>query len=492
MGDGKMNLQRRWWVRLGALSLGVVVIGVVGVRVWWGWVADRRLAEVVEEARQRGEPLRQEELPREAVADEENAAFFIARAEKAIRMTEAQTEQYASSFRWNPRWGQRAMSAKEVELVRQLRAANTQVFTDVRRARQCTKADWSGLEPKHAPTGALAEFLRLMAFYEHTIGNEAEAIELSLDVLRVARAEGEANAAYAHAVAAGLRRDVLIDLNRIGSDLLIEWGKATTRPGVPATHKQILAVMAELLDEEPMRGAMQRELLAVQAELFEWLRAQEAANRLLAPAYRIGFAKAMRQWWADADVVGQPCWRLAEQRLHLMRPQPWHDDISWMSRVMLEFEPHPGWPHFIPARYEDIMLSRMSAVSLAIVLYRVDHGNRWPVALNELAPQYLPAVPLDPYSADGQPLKYTTKGRPRLYSVGANGRDDGGSDLATGGGVAQFGQPADDSLKGVDSVMYLVAMPLSANAVDDDAKEADDPADEQQRADDKQKVPGRP
>ena len=57
--------------------------------------------------------------------------------------------------------------------------------------------------------------------------------------------------------------------------------------------------------------------------------------------------------------------------------------------------------------------------------------------LEELVPQFLPSVPLDPY--DGQPLRY--KRLPAgfvVYSIGADGRDDGGKERPVKGQVKEF------------------------------------------------------
>jgi hypothetical protein len=68
---------------------------------------------------------------------------------------------------------------------------------------------------------------------------------------------------------------------------------------------------------------------------------------------------------------------------------------------------------------------RALLVVLAAERFRRDTG-RWPNALAELTPRYLPAVPTDPY--DGQPLrlKRTPDGLV-AYTVGPDRRDDGGA-----------------------------------------------------------------
>ncbi|HEX5271372.1 MAG TPA: hypothetical protein VFW33_12825 [Gemmataceae bacterium] len=63
-------------------------------------------------------------------------------------------------------------------------------------------------------------------------------------------------------------------------------------------------------------------------------------------------------------------------------------------------------------------------LAFALAAYRGDHG-RYPAKLDELAPKYLAAVPDDLFS--GKPLVYRPEGKGYLlYSVGVNGRDDGG------------------------------------------------------------------
>jgi hypothetical protein len=66
-----------------------------------------------------------------------------------------------------------------------------------------------------------------------------------------------------------------------------------------------------------------------------------------------------------------------------------------------------------------------TVTAVALKRYQLNHGN-YPVDLNSLVPEFLPAVPLDP--VDGQPLRYrpSADGTFLLYSVGENGKDDGG------------------------------------------------------------------
>ena len=69
---------------------------------------------------------------------------------------------------------------------------------------------------------------------------------------------------------------------------------------------------------------------------------------------------------------------------------------------------------------------QMTVTAIALKRYQLKHGN-YPPHLNSLVPEFVSQVPLDP--VDGQPLRYRRNpdGTFLLYSVGENGRDDGGN-----------------------------------------------------------------
>jgi len=70
---------------------------------------------------------------------------------------------------------------------------------------------------------------------------------------------------------------------------------------------------------------------------------------------------------------------------------------------------------------------RLAQISIALALYRADHGE-YPPELAKLTPDYLPAVPVDPYS--DQPFHYLpTLAGYLLYSVGPDRIDDQGREF---------------------------------------------------------------
>jgi hypothetical protein len=86
---------------------------------------------------------------------------------------------------------------------------------------------------------------------------------------------------------------------------------------------------------------------------------------------------------------------------------------------------------------EQITLQRDAAfIVIALARYRLGHGQ-YPETLDQLTPSYLEAVPFDRF--DGKQFRYKlADGRPRLYSIGGDGDDDGGRPMrARQGGLVR-------------------------------------------------------
>ncbi len=67
---------------------------------------------------------------------------------------------------------------------------------------------------------------------------------------------------------------------------------------------------------------------------------------------------------------------------------------------------------------------RCAVTGLACERYRSACGS-WPSALEDVVPRFISSLPVDPF--DGKPLRFRpANGQITIYSVGENGRDDGG------------------------------------------------------------------
>jgi hypothetical protein len=80
-----------------------------------------------------------------------------------------------------------------------------------------------------------------------------------------------------------------------------------------------------------------------------------------------------------------------------------------------------------------IAIADLALIALSIKTYHRDTGN-YPESLGELVPEYLDALPADAFS--GEPYIYKAdQGGFLLFSVGPNGKDDGGAPLEGPGGI---------------------------------------------------------
>jgi type II secretory pathway pseudopilin PulG len=74
---------------------------------------------------------------------------------------------------------------------------------------------------------------------------------------------------------------------------------------------------------------------------------------------------------------------------------------------------------------------RAAAAAVAIERYRRKHG-RLPATLDDLAPEFLSAVPADPF--DGKPVRFVVRdGEYTVYSISKDGQDNGGQEMETTG-----------------------------------------------------------
>lgn len=80
---------------------------------------------------------------------------------------------------------------------------------------------------------------------------------------------------------------------------------------------------------------------------------------------------------------------------------------------------------------------RVVVTAIALKRFQLRHG-KLPATLGDLAPEFFQSVPIDPY--DGKPLKYhpNADGTYLLYSVGDDGKNDGGDPTNTASGSSSL------------------------------------------------------
>lgn len=146
----------------------------------------------------------------------------------------------------------------------------------------------------------------------------------------------------------------------------------------------------------------------------------------------------VRPWRSHKLVETLQLWA----RLVEVARQPWPQRAEAGARVIAsaEQELDPRYSRFyfplmgrdlplgVFARAIDatpLIIDRCSIAAVAVERFKHDTGTL-PATLSDLAPQYLASVPIDPLS--GRPLLFRSSADGyTIYSVGQNGRDDGGN-----------------------------------------------------------------
>ena len=107
-----------------------------------------------------------------------------------------------------------------------------------------------------------------------------------------------------------------------------------------------------------------------------------------------------------------------------------------MTAVMLS-----NYERFVQTHFIGLTERRIAAMRLAIRLFQIDHEGKYPQTLSELVPMYLPALPTDPFAADDKTFGYRASPIPFLYSVGINGKDEGGNTMLAKPNLVPNGDP---------------------------------------------------
>ena len=220
-----------------------------------------------------------------------------------------------------------------------------------------------------------------------------------------------------------------------------------------------LRELIPLLDatEARITGNAMRRAVAETASLAEIMAGEAAFARAffieaLAPA--MGDAQRLNELYGDAELARAAAGVSAEQMWEQMLP--FHEQRialaarPYWARGALSAPDNPLLEHQVAAfERMGLKLAYMEArlrVDLAALAAQAYHGEQgaYPAGLDELAPDYLPGVPRDPFadaalrSIARDPMSRahpaaqrepTGAGVLTIYSVGPDGDDDGGSDI---------------------------------------------------------------
>jgi hypothetical protein len=337
-------------------------------------------------------------------------------------------------------------------------AAYDKTLSRLRQVRSLPNADW-GMSVRGAAQRsfftsaavcrACARLLGCSALYYHNSGNDREALEYLRDALALGdRMNGEGTI-IAWWVSHASDNFTLSILRRILPTIQIE-SSAVPNPGGHdiAGRKQVAALIGELLAEDSLRKDWERAQYTdrvIRVELTRQVRAGRLPPSAMGTLYGVN-GNLLSTLNSMPPILLEPLWTM--EGLEAMPPtsvvveaarqRNYSVCLTVLSRASYahntstDMDGNPdtdgtGAMRLLEHYFKRFAERRIAATALALRWFEIDH-DRKPETLAELVPDYLPAVPIDPFSGNGTQIRYAPDARrPCVYSIGANGADDGGA-----------------------------------------------------------------
>lgn len=407
-------------VRPGVRWFAIVAVGlltpVVAFQVW-DTVAVRGLAREVRLAAERGESLDEERQPGvwpNATADLDTAGPYVLAAAMLALGSEA-GDAVAPVRDWSaaPQAEHiEAAFAKAHAVVERSRDALALVATAVGKPYRGVPA---GTESNYRSAGfsALTLLLRAQMASASARGEDEEALDAALALLWFRGAMRDIGAFW--------RGDVDV------TPLLTL---------APVSDAQLLRLQAAVIAAEDP-AAPRVSFLRARARTFGQLRRQHRVDPVTGESRQVGLAAALiRPLVATRLTRSLERWRA----LAPLFDRPWPEQRSGIGDGPESGSAFLGSSDWADASFRfavhDPTLARDRAATAAIAVrrYQLAHAGATPDRLSDLVPQYLTAVPRDPFG--GGELRYRRDPDAfTVYSVGLDGKDDGGDLVVRGRGA---------------------------------------------------------
>lgn len=440
------------WLRRGAIGFTLLLLTLIALRLWWGREANRRIAEMGRVAHARGEPFYPEDFRQPPVPDAENAAILIQAASDQVPVSGASYPDLENGEHAPP-------LESELPPLETFVAGYRAPMKLVHAARSLPKAEWNAIPsvsnslPNLSGVPSLRHAIIASAMLERARAHDGLAIERVQDELAFANVLDRANAEIIlNFMAAGTSNFCTEFIRTSAMSLAISRESSTD-----ATPDQVRVLIATLLDERELNEGAIRAFYGERATTIEGLPQLEASagwpmRWVLKPAYEMDAVRVCEVRSSEAESLRQATWPAARAKIRPLRSG---------SESILEIFSHPledlGIPkaHLVQVHFQMLANRRIAAIMFAMRLYEVDHHGNLPGSLSQLVPDYLPAIPSDPYDPAGGPIRYLPhRAPPAIYSVGLNGRDDHGSETIV---IRDF--QSNNAWQNEDAVFPLVAQP---------------------------------
>lgn len=459
---------RFWWFKRLWPLVAAWLLLMIGLRIWWGYEAQRRFDQRITAYRAAGQPVILEEFRPPAVPEDENAAPLWRQA--AISVIPQVGPHHLDSFTSS------AYAAAYPAALDALIAQNQAALQLAEEAAAKPRADWgvayaspvlSMRLPSLAGQRSVAKLLAVAVRQANRRQDHALAVARVHQLLEAAQdVDGAPPTLISHLVRVALEALTINAIQDVVPTLEVH---ADDSPSAAAADRAAVEHLAHrLLDAEEYSRGMQ------QALFFERMMQADTVQCLFDGTFTVGALTGRRGpiGAAAMNSVASPIFPLL--RLDAVYMLDWTTryaaaaatDVWPQAQRIMPSNPtfgsrydrlvrHPLSSFLLPSLSRTVELHlrglaqrRMAGLALALRLYQLDYGD-FPETLDLLVPEYIPTIPPDPFRADGGPFGYLPHdAEPRLYSIGSDGVDDGG---------AYFPQAYDVDADQLDTPFFLTA-----------------------------------
>jgi hypothetical protein len=432
--------RRYWWLKRLTVG-GVIALLLLTVAwFWWRHDAETRLDAALAQLRAAGDPVSPDDLTVPDLKDADNAAYWLKFG--ASKINPNIDSPSSSNYEWNsevfpypPKW----FSIENATV-----GLDQAAFKDLREARRHSRVQWLNKYPSPLATVLLphlnsqrnlANHASDYAMLLHFNGNDAEALEMIEDIYAQSDAGEHEPFLVSHLVSLGIRALATDRLSKIAPELTVKGISApTTHPNAhPATREQVQRMIARLLETKLRTEWTPRAYTAERLMQLDTIQASGKQTLLLEPMLKLDATHTALTSNRLAVGAKETNWPAAEKAMKALGPPRTSDNPA---RVIGQATT-PSLDRAMETTFRVEEECKATAVSLAFRLDRLDHGGAFPSSLQDLVPNYLPGVPIDPFAPGNRPLGYViveNGKRPIVYSVG----DDGIDDTAAGAAVPKM------------------------------------------------------
>ncbi|XAL98509.1 hypothetical protein OT109_13080 [Phycisphaeraceae bacterium D3-23] len=488
MPDTAPNPPRFRWLKRLALCIAIALVGLALLRVYWGHREQSEFDRLVEAARDKGYPVYFEDLQPPQPSTQDNRATYIDAALQSIPYVSAQG-QYIDNTDWYNEGGADTFDEHQLpDPVTDNAAylAQFQLVLDaIRQAEALTRSDWTRGQPIPRPAlnmliPHLGECRRLARVIEDAIhramaeANYPLAVDMLGDLMTIADTlRDDPYGLINHLVLASIRAMAA----RAVQDVIPQL------PDDPALAQQLEQLNTRWLDEawaeQGLAHAYRAEMWSACDYVDGMIEGRYSysqffgytpdhllplefgpSRRLLRPYYQSDLSFMVRYYTALIDAV-DGCTnqqdfdnRVAQSGVQAMAEALADAPYLWPIEYPISIEALWSPQSAVRTHFRHLATARLCATAIALKRYTIDHGQR-PDTLADLVPDYLDAVPDDPFVLNRkvtylpggaspvidrrgggfqvqQQAPYREVGRrsgltfPLLYCVGNDGTDDGG------------------------------------------------------------------